>query len=294
MKMLEEYSIFLSRSSLRVGSVSAYIADIRELYRYADGREVTVLYADERYLTDFLQNLRKSGASDATLRRMLSSLHRFYGYLVLNGILSHDPSKVLRAPPQQREKICPLSPQEVDKLLCAPDGNTPKALRDRALLELLYASAISVSELIALNVADYFPTGFLTLRDDHIRRQIELYPRARAQLDSYLLVRHAFFPPNGENALFLNTSGGRLSRQGVWKLLREYGEKAELGQTVTPRLLRASLVAHLANNGMSSERLQMLLGHKNRLSTEALLASLDSADDSEMLSLSSFHPRAKN
>lgn len=294
MSFFDEYAEFLSCAALSDGSVSAYLADIRELYRYADDREEAVVYADEPYLREYFDTLRRDGASDATLRRALSSLRRFYGYWVAKGVLQTDPSKAVRISLPKRESIAPLSPQEIDRLLSAPDGNDPKAVRDRAMLELLYASAISVSELISLQVDDYFPTGLLSVRGGRCRRPIRLYARVCERLDRYLVVRRSFLPSAGETAMFLNTSGGRLSRQGIWKLLREYGEKANISQTVTPKLVRASLVAHLVDNGMPIEQLQPLLGHRNRAATEAFLASLATEKEPEISTLVSYHPHARD
>ena len=252
-------------------TLSSYLRDIRQFGEYLDSHE-TVGYteADEEVLNGYISWLRGMGKSVATVSRSIASLKCFYTFLILQRIVSENPTGKLV--PDKCEQKLPqiLTSSEVELLLEQPECTDFKGYRDKAMLELLYATGIRVSELIELDVDDLnLYAGVLHCASKGKERVIPLYPAAIRALEEYLRnVRPQLINEPDETALFVNMSGDRMSRQGFWKLIKYYQEKAGIQKDITPHTLRHSFAAHLLENGADLRSIQEMMGHADISSTQ--------------------------
>ena len=218
-----------------------------------------------------MQSLQDQGKSGATISRALASLKNFYSYLVTSGSLEHSPvAGDIHV--QRGEKKLPqiLSGREVELLLAQPTCVDAKGYRDKAMLEVMYATGIRVTELIDLNVDDVnLELGSIRCGGTRKSRVIPLYPAALRALGSYIKdVRAAMISDPADPALFVNVNGVRMSRQGFWKILKYYQGKAGIEKDITPHTLRHSFAVHLLENGADLCSLQELMGHSDISSTQ--------------------------
>jgi len=266
----ETYLVKIKQAS--VNTVSSYMRDIRQYSDWLNNRNLCdVLSATQDVITGYLDALREIGKSGATISRTLASLKSFYAYLVSSGFLEHSPvSNEIHV--ERGEKKLPqvLSGKEVETLLAQPSCTDAKGYRDKAMLEVMYATGIRVTELIDLNVEDVnLELGILKCSGSKKSRAIPLYPAALRALAIYLRdVRSGMVADPGENALFVNVGGARMSRQGFWKILKQYQNKAGIDKDITPHTLRHSFAVHLLENGADLGSLQELMGHSDISSTQ--------------------------
>lgn len=214
-------------------------------------------------LNSYVQFLEKEGRKPATISRSIASMKAFYQYMVKEQLLQENPSEMLKAPRIEKRMPTILSTEEVTRLLAQPQETTPKGLRDRAMLELLYATGIRVSELISLKVSDVnLQLDYVTCADAHKERMIPFGVVAREALQKYLeLGRSKMVEEATVEWLFTNCSGQSMSRQGFWKLIKAYGKKAGIEAEITPHMLRHSFAAHLVDSGTDLKSVQEMLGH---------------------------------
>ena len=222
-------------------------------------------------IRDYLAYLQAQGKSGATVSRSLASLKNFYAYAVSEGFLEASPvSSDIHV--QRGEKKLPqiLTGKEVELLLAQPVCVDHKGYRDKAMLEVMYATGMRVTELISLNVEDVnLELGLVKCHSGKKSRAIPLYPAAQKALAVYLSdVRSAMIFDSGEQALFVNVGGTRMSRQGFWKILKYYQAKAGIEKEITPHTLRHSFAVHLLENGADLGSLQELMGHSDISSTQ--------------------------
>lgn len=295
MKCFDEFVNHMHSLTLDNKTRAAYISDVRDFCEYAKN-ESAVLCADGNYIADYITRLRERGRSESTVCRSLSSLKHFYSFLCAFGIISESPINGISPTAPKRNAIFPLSRSEISRLLAAPSRDTPKGIRDGAMLELMYGTGISVSELVALDIENVSPTGALipcnSGNSRKLSREIRLHPRTADKLDFYISgARKELSASSYEKALFLNAFGNRITRQGIWKLLREYAVAVGIERDVTPKLLRASFAAHLLDNGISIESLSLALGHKNVAATKAFSSALsEKANNLSESDVLKFHP----
>lgn len=265
----EDYLINTKHSS--ANTLSSYLRDIRQLGDYLSFHtDCSYDTADEDVLSKYIDGLRKQGKSVATVSRAIASIKCFYTFLLNQGIIEHNPSSVL-LPDKTTQKLPQiLTSKEVDLLLEQPECVDAKGYRDRAMLEILYATGIRVSELISLNVHDVnLAAGIVTCHGRDHDRVIPLYSAAIKALTEYIeFIRPQMVASPDETALFVNVSGERMSRQGFWKLIRSYQIKAGIEKTITPHTLRHSFAAHLLENGADIHSIQEMLGHADISSTQ--------------------------
>lgn len=219
----------------------------------------------------YLLYLQKTGKANSTVSRTLASLRAFYDYLIsVRKIDMQDPTINLEAPKMERRLPHILTTAEVELFLEQPDSHDAKGIRDRAMLELLYATGIRVSELIALKVSDVnLSVGFVHCADERKERIVPMGNIARAALKEYINnSRSSFIKGEDPNWLFLNCNGGELSRQGFWKIVKQYQKKANIKTDITPHVLRHSFAAHLLENGADLKAIQEMLGHSDISSTQ--------------------------
>lgn len=252
-------------------TLSSYMRDVRQFGEYLDSHEdVDFDEADEEVLCNYIDWLRAAGKSVATVSRNIASLKSFYTQLLNSGVVESNPTGKL-VPDKATQKLPQiLTSKEVELLLEQPECNDLKGYRDRAMLELLYATGIRVSELISLDVSDVnLSVGVIRCVTHEKERMIPLYPAAIRALSEYVeVVRPQMIATPDEASLFVNVSGERMSRQGFWKIIKTYQNKAHIEKTITPHTLRHSFAAHLLENGADIHAIQEMLGHADISSTQ--------------------------
>lgn len=221
-------------------------------------------------LNAFILSLEKEGFSAATVSRMTAAIKSFYHFLLREHLVEEDAAEGLKAPRVEKKMPEILSVEEVDRLLAQPDAETTKGLRDKAMLELLYATGLRVSEMISLQLADVnLKMGFVVCRDGNRERAIPFGNQARKALMNYLeRARDTMIHCEEDTTLFVNCAGSPMSRQGFWKLVKGYAAKADISAEITPHTLRHSFAAHLVENGADLRSVQEMLGHSDISSTQ--------------------------
>ena len=223
-------------------------------------------------LNSYLLYLEREHFSPATISRSIAAIHMFCQYACQEGKMVSDPSKALQPPRVERKMPEILSIAEVDLLLCQPKTDTPKGIRDKAMLEMLYATGIRVSELIHLKTQDVnLMMGYITCRDEK-ERIVPFGGLAKKALEQYLgSARAALMHGREDDVLFVNCSGGPMSRQGFWKILKSYAKSAGITADITPHTLRHSFATHLLQNGADLKSVQEMMGHADISTTQMYL-----------------------
>ena len=270
--LIKAYANYLTNvKQASANTVASYMRDVNQFSDWLDASEsLEVLQARPVHICNYFEHLGEEGRSGATLSRNLASLKNFYAYLVTSGFLTETP--VVDIQVDRGEKKLPqiLTGREIELLLCQPVPSDAKGCRDKAMLEVMYATGIRVSELIALDVDDVnMDLGAVKCAGSKKYRIIPLYPAALKALKDYMKdVRSMLVADPDETALFVNVSGARMSRQGFWKILKHYQATAHIEKEITPHTLRHSFAVHLLENGADLDALQELLGHSDISSTQ--------------------------
>lgn len=252
-------------------TVSSYLRDIRQYCDYLDTHtDSSIENASEEDVGDYIEHLRAAGKSVATVSRSIASIKSMYTNLCIKQYLKFNPA--LKLVPEKSTQKLPqiLTSKEVETLLEQPQCIDAKGYRDKAMLELLYATGIRVTELIDLNITDVNLTaGVVRCESRNKERVIPLYPAAIKAVSEYVtLVRPQMIATPDEQSLFVNVSGERMSRQGFWKIIKYYQKKAGIEKDITPHTLRHSFAAHLLENGADIHAIQEMLGHSDISSTQ--------------------------
>ena len=293
---LAEYIIYLKiERGLSANTVTSYKRDIEKYLTFLMEKKITQLDEVSRFeILDFLQTLRQSGAADNSIIRMVSSLRKFHQYLKRESIVSDDPMQLIDTPKKASTLPKAISPQAVEQLLEAPDTTTPLGVRDRTILELMYATGLRISELVNLKLSDMHLTmGFIqTMGKGEKERIIPLGEIASQWLDHYLDGARVYLQDQSAETseyVFLNSRGKGLSRQGVWKKVKQLALEAGIDQNVTPHTLRHSFATHLLENGADLRMVQELLGHAD-ISTTQIYTHITKTRLKQVYS--DYHPRA--
>lgn len=252
-------------------TLSSYMRDIRQLAEYLETNGDTDLVSvSEPELEEYVQYLRDSGKSVATVSRCIASIKNLYSYLGIHQIIKQSPATRLTTEKSVQKLPQILTSQEIDLLLDQPKCIDAKGYRDKAMLELLYATGMRVTELIDLNVEDVnLPAGVVRCHSRNRERFVPIYPAAVKALDEYIrLVRPQMLADPEDATLFVNVGGERMSRQGFWKIIKHYQKKANIDKDITPHTLRHSFAAHLLENGADIHDIQEMLGHADVSSTQ--------------------------
>lgn len=271
--LISAYENYLNKvKQASANTVFSYMRDIRQFSDWLQrSGDISVLDVTELNIGAYLSYLQQEGRSAATVSRSLASLKNFYSYLVSTGFLEESPvSGQIHVDRGQKKLPQVLTSAQVDKLLMQPTALDPKGIRDKAMLEVLYATGIRVTELIDLNLTDFSPElKSIKIGGSRKNRSIPLYPAALAALNRYLgEARHLMVSDASESALFVNVNGSRMSRQGFWKILKQYQAKAGIEQEITPHTLRHSFAVHLIENGADLGSVKELMGHSDISSTQ--------------------------
>lgn len=272
---LEEIEAFLNdMEQERNISGNTRISYYRDLKKLADFLERQGIgnwgLVTETSLNSYILYLEKSGLAASSISRNIAAIRTFFHYRLMRRQSDTDPSDRLKAPKSQRKAPVILSRQEVESLLSAPEGRTAKALRDKAMLSLLYVTGIRVSELIHLTMADLnLDLGYITCREGKKSRTISIPDGVGDLLRTYLAEsRDTFVKKSGCAHLFTNCSGSPMSRQGFWKLVKSYGTQAGIQKELTPQVLRHSLAIHMLEEGVTLAQVQQILGHSDISTTQ--------------------------
>ncbi len=269
----------------------SYRRDLQKVQNFMEARDIHEVSAISfQDLGDYVKYLEDKKFAAATVSRNIASLKAFYHFMVQEGMVAEDLSEPLKAPKIEKKAPEIMSPGEVIRLLEQPSGDTPKEIRDRAMLELLYATGIRVTELITLKVSDVnMQMGVILCRDRNKERIIPFGHAARNALAKYLGgTRDAMLENKSSDVLFANCSGQPMSRQGFWKLIKYYAKKADIKADITPHTLRHSFAAHLVENGADLRSVQEMLGHSD-ISTTQIYANLGHSHIREVYAKA--HPR---
>lgn len=278
MDLLMSYEDYLrTEKCASDNTISSYLRDVRQFLRFLETRGIQPAETAKGEVEEYLRALRLQGKSTSTATRSLASLKSFFNFMVAVGHLEQNPTKYVTTEKAERKLPQILTGNEVELFLAQPECRDAKGFRDRAMLETLYATGIRVSELIGLDVDDLDLRGaVLRCGDRGHERAIPLYQTAVRALSDYLrLSRPKLVEDPGEQALFVNMNGERMSRQGFWKLVKHYQEKAGIKTEITPHTLRHSFAAHLLENGADLRSIQEMLGHADISSTQIYSRLLD-------------------
>jgi len=270
--LVRAYENYLNKvKQASTNTVSSYMRDIRQFAQWlTDFEEKDVIDATQQNISAYLSHLEQEGRSGATLSRNLASLKNFYSYVVSTGFLEQTPVTEIHVDRGEKKAPQILSSKEVEMLLSQPACVDAKGFRDKAMLEVMYATGIRVTELISLDVGDVnLDLGIIKCAGSRKSRAIPLYPAALRALSAYLdNVRAGMILDSNEQALFVNVSGVRMSRQGFWKILKHYQATAHIEKDITPHTLRHSFAVHLLENGADIGSVMELLGHSDISSTQ--------------------------
>ncbi|GED12080.1 site-specific tyrosine recombinase XerD [Aneurinibacillus migulanus] len=257
---------------LAKNTLESYQRDLHAYCAYLERENFTNLNETNRMqIMGYLLHLQEQGRATATLSRNLASIRAFYQFLLREKFIDKDPSVNLESPKIEKKLPQVLSVAEVETLLNGPDTRLPSGLRDKAMLELLYATGIRVSELVSLNLSDVnLNMGFIKCFGKGSKeRIIPLGRLAIADVSRYLERGRPMLKKRGqEEALFLNHHGRRLSRQGFWKIIKKYAQLANSHKEITPHTLRHSFATHLLENGADLRSVQEMLGHADISTTQ--------------------------
>ena len=252
-------------------TICSYLRDVTQFSEYlAEHQGCGLRQADSTMIQDYMAWMRGRGKSAASVTRFLASVKSFYNFLVSEQILTVNPARGVAAAKVERRYPEILTSKEVELFLEQPKCVDEKGFRDHAMLELLYATGIRVSELIGLDVSDVnLSAGFIRCRSKGKERIVPLYTAAVKALEDYVRdIRPRLIADEEEHALFVNMSGERMSRQGFWKIIKYYQEKAGIEKDITPHTLRHSFAVHLLENGADLRSIQEMLGHADISSTQ--------------------------
>jgi integrase/recombinase XerD len=286
-------SYLLNEKKASSNTVESYLRDINQFSAYCAASKINdTAELNSESLQKYLEYLTVIGKSDATKSRIVASLRCYYRVLISKSIVTDNPVNSIKVKKAERKLPGVLDSNEIVLLLSQPDSSDYKGIRDKAMLELLYATGIKVSELIDLKVSDVnLQIGIIHLHNDKKERIIPIYPAAVKSIADYLVnVRPAIVLEETVDRLFTNMTGTNMSRQGFWKIIKHYAETAGIKKDITPHTLRHSFAAHLLENGAKLSDIKEMLGHTDISSTQIYAQLMKSKYTS---AYAKFHPLAR-
>lgn len=274
-------------------TLESYLRDVGQFSAYCFANNINkASTVSNDTINNYLKFLSSLGKSSSTVARVTASLRCFFGYLLKCDIIEVNPVKSVKLAPAQKKLPEILTTKEIMLLLAQPDCSNYKGCRDKAMLELLYATGIKVSELIDLKLSDInTQIGILHLHSGNSQRIIPIYPEAVKVIQTYISgVRDVIVVDSDEEKLFTNMNGQPLTRQGFWKIIKQYAEAAKIEKDITPHTLRHSFAAHLLENGAQLQDIKEMLGHSD-ISTTQIYAQI--MKNKYAKSYKKFHPLAR-
>ena len=262
---------------LSKNTFESYQRDIIQYKEYIDSNKIEYKSVENENIVNYLNSLQDLGKKPSTISRHLASIRLFYQYLLKNKIIKEDPTKGIQSPKIEKKAPSILSSQEVSLLLEQPNGEDLKSIRDKAMLEIAYATGMRVTEIISLNVDDVDIDALSVIcKNGNKQRIIPLGKLSIKALQEYIeTARPNLIKVEDEKALFVNINGKRLTRQGFWKIIKYYKEQAHITTEITPHVLRHSFATHLLQNGADLKAIQTMLGHSDISSTQVYMQFQD-------------------
>ena len=280
-----------SDKKLSKNTLESYQRDILQYQEYLEEKKIDYKEVNNENVLGYLDYLKGLDKKASTISRHLASIRLFYQYLLKNKIVKEDPTKGIQSPKIEKKAPSVLSSQEVSLLLEQPNGEGLKSIRDKAMLEVAYATGMRVTEIISLNVSDIdIESSLVTCKNENKQRIIPLGKLSLSALKEYMTIaRPNMIKDDNETAIFVNVNGKRLTRQGFWKIIKFYKEQAHITKDITPHVLRHSFATHLLQNGADLKSIQTMLGHSDISSTQVYMQF---QDDSLKNIYNKAHPRA--
>ena len=273
-KQIKLFLEFLQNDKkLSNNTLQSYERDILQYQEYAEENRMNYAKVDQSDLKRYLDHLSEIGKKTSTISRNLATIRSFYQFLLRNRKVKEDPTMNLQAPKIEKRVPSILPSQEVELLLEQPKNVDLKGSRDKAMLELAYATGMRVTEIINLNCDDVnLKEGFVTCSNQNKQRNIPIGTISAKALKEYIdNARPILVKDENEEALFVNINGKRLTRQGFWKIVKYYKEQAHISKDITPHVLRHSFATHLLQNGADLKAIQTMLGHSDISSTQVYM-----------------------
>ena len=266
-----------SDKKLSKNTLESYQRDILQYQEYLEEKKINYKEVNNENVLGYLDYLKGLDKKASTISRHLASIRLFYQYLLKNKIVKEDPTKGIQSPKIEKKAPSILSSQEVSLLLEQPNGEGLKSIRDKAMLEVAYATGMRVTEIISLNVSDIdIESSLVTCKNENKQRIIPLGKLSLSALKEYMTIaRPNMIKDDNETALFVNVNGKRLTRQGFWKIIKFYKEQAHITKDITPHVLRHSFATHLLQNGADLKSIQTMLGHSDISSTQVYMQFQD-------------------
>ena len=258
-------------------TLQSYRRDITQYYDYITKNKINYAKVDEEDINAYLESLKELNKKSSTISRNLASIRSFYQFLLRVKKVKKDPTEHIQSPKIEKRVPNVLTAKEVELLLEQPKDIDLKGTRDKAMLEFAYATGMRVTEIISLDVQDInLEEGFVTCQSGNKQRSIPLGAISLKALKEYVNdARPVLIKQEEEQALFVNINGGRLTRQGFWKIIKYYKEQAHITKDITPHVLRHSFATHLLQNGADLKSIQTMLGHSDISSTQVYMQFQD-------------------
>ncbi len=269
--LVKDFIRYLDKEKkLTKNTLASYEHDMQLFLAFTEKNAVSFADVSTSTIQNFLQTLQKKGRANTTISRCLATVKNFYAFMMQKNLVETNPAENAKAPKIKKKLPYILTPDEIEHLLEQPVATDLKGFRDKAMLELLYATGIRVTEMVELNLEDVnLDMGFIHCNHDGHERIIPIGKICTGALTDYIkTARPLLIKTKEEKALFLNLLGQRMSRQGFWKLLKQYAASAGIKSPITPHTLRHSFAAHLLENGADLRSIQSMLGHADISSTQ--------------------------
>ena len=269
-QMIEDFLVYMKNSkNVSENTVMSYKRDLNMLMTFFKSNGINEWSKITSTNTNsYILYLEKQGKSAATIARNISAINSYFKYLLIKGVVNVDVTNLVKAPKIDKKLPEILTLEEVERLLAQPDTKNVKGIRDKALLELMYATGIRVSELINLKIEDVnLQLGYIVCKSDKKNRVIPFGNKVKVSLSKYMYDSRKNNVSEENEWLFLNYSGKQMSRQGVWKIIKAYSEKAGIEKEITPHTLRHSFASHVLKSGKNLKEVQEIMGHTDIMST---------------------------
>lgn len=291
--MVDYLDYIKTEKKLKNNTLEAYIRDIDQFKEYLNKNNIVdIRDTNKTLIITYLMNLQKMGKATSTISRNLASIRCFFQYLLNNSMVEDDPTLNLKSPKTEKKIPAILTTEEVNILLSQPTGKDFKGARDKAMLELIYATGLKVSEIISLSMQDIdLELGLLHVKDNNSnQRIIPIGSVAVEAILNYITIYRPESEDLQEKPLFINCSGTKLTRQGFWKVIKQYTKKSKIDKIITPHTLRHSFAVHLLENGADIKTVQEMLGHSDISTTN--IYSFVSQSKNIRETYKNTHPRA--
>ena len=277
-RQLKYFFDFLENDKkLSDNTLQSYKRDLKQFKRYLEACEIHYNRVKKEDIKDYIKELQENGKKPSSISRCIASIRSFYQFVLKRKKIKVDPTANIQSPKIEKRVPSVLTSKEVELLLNQPKDVDLKGTRDKAMLEFAYATGMRVTEIISLNIEDVnLEEGYVICKNANKQRNIPLGTMSLNALKEYIEeARNVLIKNEDEKALFVNINGGRLTRQGFWKIIKYYKEQAHITKDITPHVLRHSFATHLLQNGADLKAIQTMLGHSDISSTQIYMQFQD-------------------